>query len=134
MKEFNIEEYIRNLPWTDNADGVHKTLVAGNLRTLFHHLHREGHSIERPWQPIEEAAHDGEMILVRRRPSWAPDPAWRSLKKCNEDGECEDDGGWVTAAPPDDGGNSCALIYHPDSTVSGWLYRPLMPIRDPEHG
>ena len=36
--DFDIEEYIRNLTWSDEATDHDKTLVAANLRALYHHL------------------------------------------------------------------------------------------------
>jgi hypothetical protein len=38
VKEFDIDLFIRSLPWTVNARDEDKTLVAGNLRNLFNAL------------------------------------------------------------------------------------------------
>ena len=38
IKGIDIEEYIRNLEWSDDAPDIHKTLVAGNLRSLYYKI------------------------------------------------------------------------------------------------
>lgn len=35
---FDIEKYIRELTWSPHATDMEKTLVAGNLRALYHNL------------------------------------------------------------------------------------------------
>jgi hypothetical protein len=36
--DFDIEDYIQSLPWTDDAKDYEKTITAGNLRRLFFKL------------------------------------------------------------------------------------------------
>jgi hypothetical protein len=36
--DFDIEDYIQSLPWSDGATDYEKTLVAGNLRRLYFKL------------------------------------------------------------------------------------------------
>lgn len=45
----NVEQYIRDLPWSDHATDHEKTLVAGNLRGFFA-------EVARATQPLFDAA------------------------------------------------------------------------------
>ena len=38
IEGLDIEEYIRNLEWSDDTPDIHKTLVAGNLRSLYYKI------------------------------------------------------------------------------------------------
>ena len=40
-RNFDIEQYIRDLPWREDTPDLHKTLIAGNLRTLYNKLFPE---------------------------------------------------------------------------------------------
>ena len=47
LMDFDIEDYIQSLPWSDDAKDYEKTLVAGNLRRLFFKLvHQDATLIE----------------------------------------------------------------------------------------
>ena len=47
IMDFDIEDYIQSLPWSDDAKDYEKTLVAGNLRRLFFKLvHQDATLIE----------------------------------------------------------------------------------------
>ena len=52
LEGFDIDDYINNLDWSDDATDLQKTLVSGNLRSLYYRL-IEFDSAETHHEPTE---------------------------------------------------------------------------------